>query len=362
MVLAIGVSALKEEDPMLLDLGRETTISDNIRVLSARYRSTAMQCLAADSVVSRHSMRSLQALVLLTYARSHAGQPTWTLLGFTHHVAIAMGCHIDPGRFGLSAIECEERRRVWAGLIMQYTIQNTVFGSLDSRFLSNDVILPADVDDRDLLSGADFDRESRGCPTQMTYLLIKFRLYEISTKICQNIFKMSAGPQPSELELHREILAIQEACNERYISDTSRQPLSNQHMANLNIIYSYINQLTLLLYRPLFRRYLQGDIASPGTRNARDRCLEAARGTLAVHRNMVEMPQFADYTWYNSGLGSFHAFHAAITLAAILTQPDGQAEFEDVKRSLNGSIELFESLAQRSAICSRAIPIIRSLM
>ncbi|KAL1967840.1 hypothetical protein VTN77DRAFT_2529 [Rasamsonia byssochlamydoides] len=361
IVLGIAVTGLDDDNPMLPDLGRQSTVSGNIQVLSSRYRSAAMQCLAADSVVSRHSIRSLQALVLILYARTHSSQPTWTLLGFTHHVAIAMGCHIDPERFGLGPVECEERRRAWAGLIMLYTIQNTSFGSLDARFLSHDVRLPADVDDLDLLMGSNCDRDPRGGPTQMTYLLMKFRLYEISAKICQGIFNVSARQQPSVTELQQEITMIQEACKERYLSDASRQPLPNYHMANLNIIYSYINQLSLLLYRPLFRKFFQGEV-SPGTRNARDRCLESARGILAIYKNMLQTPQFAEYKWYTGGLGSFHAFHAAVILAAVLMNPDSHAEFEDIRRLLSESVELFASLSHRSTICSKAVPILRNFL
>jgi hypothetical protein len=345
---------------MLPDLGRESTVSGNIKLLSSRYRCAAMQCLAADSVVSRHSIRSLQALVLILYARTHSAQSTWTLLGFTHHVAISMGCHIDPERFGLAPVECEERRRAWAGLIMLYTIQNTSFGSLDARFLSHDVKLPADVDDLDLLTGM-CDRGPRGRPTQMTYLLMKFRLYEISAKICQGIFNVSGRPPPSVTELEQEIMVIQEACRERYLLDASREPLPSHHMANLNIIYSYINQLSLLLYRPLFRKYFEGD-ARPATRNARDRCVEAARGILSIYKNMLETQQFSEYKWYTGGLGSFHAFHAAVTLVVVLMHADNHAEFEDIKRLLNESVDLFLSLVHRSTICNKVVPILRNFM
>ena len=153
-ILAIAVSALDDDHPLLADLGRERTVSRNIKALSARYRSASLRCLAADGVMSRHSINSLQALVLISYARLHRGLPVWTLLGFTQHVAISMGCHLDPERFALGPIEREERRRVWAGLMMLYTIQNTSFGSLDQRMLTQDVKMPADIDDVDLLTGS----------------------------------------------------------------------------------------------------------------------------------------------------------------------------------------------------------------
>ncbi|KAL2005352.1 hypothetical protein VTN00DRAFT_2563 [Thermoascus crustaceus] len=359
IILAIAVTALDDNDPTLSDLGRERTVSGNIKVLSSRYRSAAMRCLAADGIVSRHSLRALQALILLIYARSHRSLPTWTLLGFTHHVAIAMGCHIDPDRFGLGSVECEERRRAWAALVMMYTVQNTAFGSLDQRLLTQDVRLPADVDDASLIHGTHPDR--RMGPTQMTYLLIKFRLYEISSKICQGIFSLPNKSLFTIPQLEKEIFTVQEICNTSYLRDTTREPLPDHHMANLNIIYSYIHQLCLLMHRPGFCRYLQGD-NSDETRNSRKRCVDSARSVLSIYETLCKSPQFAPYIWYNSGLGSFHAFHGAIVLAVVLMKPDSQAEFNDIKAILQNSLDTFASLSHRSNICSKAVKILRHLI
>lgn len=111
--------------------------------------------------------------------------------GFTHHVVISMGCHIDPERFILGPIEREERRRVWAGLMMLYAIQNTSFGCLDQQMPSQNVKMPADVDDIDLLTGPTVcmtsdptSSPSASQSTQMTFLLT-VRLYKTSKMICR---------------------------------------------------------------------------------------------------------------------------------------------------------------------------------
>ncbi|KMP00785.1 hypothetical protein CIHG_03234 [Coccidioides immitis H538.4] len=51
VVLSIAVNGLDENDPLLLDISREATAAANIRVVSARYRTAAVQCLAADEVM-----------------------------------------------------------------------------------------------------------------------------------------------------------------------------------------------------------------------------------------------------------------------------------------------------------------------
>lgn len=358
-ILGIAVTALDDDDPLLSDLGREKTVSRNIKVLSSRYRSAAMRCLATDGVVSRHSINSLQCLVLINYARSHRGLPTWTLLGFSHHVAISMGCHIDPERFGLGPIEREERRRAWAGLMMLYTIQNASFGSLDQRLLAQNVKLPADVNDIDLLTGTSPELATH--PTQMTYLLLKFRLYKVSAMICEAIFAFPYKPVLTIPHLETQIVAIQEMCDERYQLDTSREPLPTHHSANMHILYSYIHQLFLLLLRPMVCRYFQGDI-TPETSAARAKCIASSKASLAIYQILFESPQFVPYKWYNGGLGSFHAFHAAVVLSVILINPESQAEFTEIKDILWKSLDVFAALSNRSAFCSKAVPILRQIM
>jgi hypothetical protein len=363
-ILAIAVTALDDDHPLLSDLGRERTVSRNIKALSARYRSAALRCLAADGVVSRQSINSLQALVLINYARVHRGLPIWTLLGFTHHVAVSMGCHLDPERFTLGPIEREERRRVWAGLMMLYTIQNTAFGSLDQQNLTQDVKMPADIDDVDLLTSPSPKRPapspSSSRPTQMTYLLLSSRLYKMSSHICETIFSYPNTSRFTTSHLEAEIIYVREMVDARYTLDTA-EALPIHHQANHHIIYSQIHQLLLLLLRPVLCRYLQGEI-TPETCSSRAKCITSAKASLSIFKTLLESPSFKPYRWYTSGLGSFHAFHAAVTLAVILLIPEGQSEYEEIKDILNRALDMFASLSVRSVFCSKAVPVIRQMM
>ncbi|CAG7922092.1 unnamed protein product [Penicillium olsonii] len=363
-ILAIAVSALDDDHPLLADLGRERTVSRNIKSLSARYRSAALRCLAADGVMFRHSINSLQAMVLINYARAHRGLPIWTLLGFTHHVAISMGCHLDPERFALGSIEREERRRVWAGLMMLYTIQNTAFGSLDQRAMSQDVKMPADIDDVDLLTSPNMVRSASSPvpsrPTQMTYLLLNFRLNEISSRICEALFSHPRTSRRSISILEAEIISVREMVDARYTLD-SNEPLPTHHQANHHILYSQIHQLILLLYRPSLCRYLQGEITHE-TSTARAKCIASAKASISIFQTLLESACFKPYRWYTSGLGSFHAFHAAVTLAVILLIPESQPEYQDTKDILDRALEMFASLSVRSVFSSKAVPVLRQMI
>ncbi|EPS29180.1 hypothetical protein PDE_04129 [Penicillium oxalicum 114-2] len=365
-ILAIAVSALKDDDPLLADLGRERTVSRNIKIISARYRSAALRCLAADGVMTRASISSLQALVLVGYARLHRGLSFWTLLGFTKHVAMSMGCHIDPERFNLGPIEREERRRVWAGLKTLYTIQNTSFGSLDQTFLTHDVKMPADVDDVDLLTMPNMytssDRSSPALtrPTQMTFLLISSRLYKISNRVCEYIFTY---PQSrfSTSQLETEILAVRELCETRYSTESSLESLPVQHRANSKILHAHIHQVLLLLFRPTLCQFLQGEITTE-TCEARGKCMASAKAALSIFQSLLQDPHFTPYRWYTSGLGSFHAFHASVVLAVGLTNPENQVEFDETKEVLRKALDMFASLSVRSTFCSKAMPIVRQII
>ncbi|KAM5443907.1 hypothetical protein MferCBS31731_001153 [Microsporum ferrugineum] len=363
VVLAIGVTSLGDDDPLLPDLGRETTPSANIRVISEQYRSAAMQCLAADQVLSRHSMKTLQALVLLIYALTHSSQPSWVLIGMTHHVAIAMGCHLDPDNFNLSLVEAEERRRCWAGLIMLHMIQKISYRNLDRQRLSRDVRLPLDANDLDLMknSGLTMDqlRHPTG-PTQMTYLLFKFRLYDIALAICDEIFSSEASPAVIA-KLDNDITSQQELWTARYHSDTSVEPLPSQHFAHINILFGYSHQLRLLLHRPALNRYLTGDI-NDRTHSSRNRCLDAAKGLLSIQKTLAESPQYAPYKWYTAGLASFHAFHAAVVLSVILMNPESQAEYDEIHALLVDALQVFHLLSSRSPLCEKGIPILSQLL
>jgi hypothetical protein len=313
--------------------------------------------------MSRHSINSLQALILINYARVHRGLPIWTLLGFTHHVAISMGCHLDPERFTLGPIEREERRRVWAGLMVLYTIQNTAFGSLDQQALPQDVKMPADIDDVDLLTSPSSKRPAPSTfprPTQMTYLLLNFRLYRTSSKICETIFSYPSTSRFTTSHLEAEIISVREMVEARYAADRNN-PLLIHHQANHHILYSQIHQLLLLLLRPGLCRYLQGEI-TPETCATRAKCIASAKASLSIFETLLETQSFKPYKWYTSGLGSFHAFHAAVTLAVILLIPESQSEYEEIKDILDRALDMFASLSVRSVFCSKAVPIIRQMM
>ncbi|KAL9562763.1 hypothetical protein ACKAV7_013115 [Fusarium commune] len=312
-ILSIAVIALPQDSPLLRELGKRNSVLDNMSLLSSRYRGGVMKCLEADHYLWRHNMNTLQAMVILIYGINHTHGQSWALLGAARNIALSLGCHIEPTFFQMEPIRVEERRRCWAGLKMLYTIQNTTLGILDATHIPSTVKPPLDIDDNELVVGGQIPRSREG-PTQMSYLLLKFELYDLCTRICSLVFESSHTVGYDKVQaLDAEIAAMREKLNYKYLFDVSIAP---HHSVQLNILFGYTHQLTLLLHRLVLR---QG--ASGYTREnwlaSQTKCIESSKELLGIHHAFHENPSFHPYQWYNRGLGSFHAFHAAVCLAHI---------------------------------------------
>jgi len=324
-----------------------------------RYRGAATKCLAADHFLWRHNIKTLQALVLLIYALNQSHGKTWVLLGMTYNIALALGCHVDPDSFGLSLVKCEERRRCWAGLMMLYTIQNTALGNMDPQRLQHQVRLPADVNDVDITP--DKIRFPSNGVTQMSYILFKFRLYNISARICQQIFGPVKPSRDIVRALDHEITLEQQSWDTKYLSDSREKPLPVHHIVNLNILYGYSHQLVLLLHRPSFN-HRSSNTSYEDSLESRNRCIDSAQAILDIHKMLCETPQFRPYRWFTTGLNSFHAFHAAVVLAVVWMDPDHQPHHYNIQNTLKETLTRFEGLVYRSTTCEKAAPILRFLI
>lgn len=371
-VLSIAVTSLDEGSLLLRDLGKGSTASKNISTLTSRYRAAAFMCLESDHYLWRQNLRTLQALILLIYGINHSHGQSWALLGITRNIALSLGCHVDPEHFDIDIVEAEQRRRCWAGLTMLYMIQNTCLGSIDTTPIQSSVKMPLDVDDDELSPGTALATTGdRNQPSQMSYLLYKFRLYDICARICDHLFPESGLPSYAAITaFDNEISVQQDEWNIKYVSDTRHSSLPTHHAVHLNILFGYSHQLFLLLHRPVLvqahanhgttQKYTPGQVLT-----SRRRCLQSASALLGIHQLLHENQEYRPYQWYNRGLGSFHAFHAAVFIAYTCgTDTDLSSDDRaSLRRELETSIHTFEAMASTgmSRICEKAAPILRHL-
>ncbi|KAL4922147.1 fungal-specific transcription factor domain-containing protein [Aspergillus aurantiobrunneus] len=361
VILSLSVTALDDGDPLLRHLGRDPSPGANIRSLSAKYRSAAMRCLAADNFMFRHNLCTVQCLVLLIYALNHAQGPAWSLLGTTLHIAVAIGCAIDPSRLNVDRVEAEERRRCWAALQMMYTIQNTCLGNLMPFRIDSHVNLPADLEDEAFSLSTLGDPFTDGVlpsspPTKMTYLLFKFRLYNLAFDVCQlsspqDRAKMAALDARIAHEEHSQFL--------RFVG----QPLVNlesYHQAQYYILANYTNHLTLLLHRPCLPAL---NATTAYLRRSVERCEQAATTILSNFEKLSTHDLFRSYRWYVDGLGSFYAFFSITTLFIL----HGNGHLNPQSRSATihlvlRCVDLLVKNAPRSAVCSKAAAILEPVV
>lgn len=358
-ILSTAVLALPLDSDILHDLSLLPPGFRKVAGLSERYRSLAMECLEADNYMWDHNVTTLQALILIIHGISHTHGQAWTLLGLTHHLALSIGCHVDPQAFGLSVVECEERRRCWAGLKMLYASQNASMGNvgLGHALMPSNCEPPANVDDEDLSPAYRplLRAANKQAATQMTYLLFKFRLYDLCAEICDRVFRINAVHDNTLQYLDDRIQEERRSWGLTY-GVAQPDPLPPYHLAHVNILHSYANHLILLLHHRNAASYTTG----PGRASShwsQQRCLDSAKRVLDIHSLLNESPELVSFRWYGRGLGSFHAFYAAMIM---ITQ--SHSETIAYHELLLQCLARFQALSELSPLCARAAPIMERLL
>ncbi|KAM3067063.1 hypothetical protein ACMFMG_011736 [Clarireedia jacksonii] len=364
VVMGLAFTAIDEESPILSDLGREASPAESARSLAAKYRQATMKCLAADNFMWQHNLQTLQCLILLIYAINHAQGPAWALLGTTLNIAIAIGCHVDPGLLRLNPIEVQERRRAWAGLMMLYTIQNTCLGNLAPFHTENNVQLPADVEDEEIVSESLHEALQRiehlpirKNPTKMSYILFKFRLYSLASGVCSLSVGESARSPAKIQALDYQIDNELQAQAERF-SDQLDLPI--YHQVHSFILNNYTNHLVLLLHRICLLH--PAGIEDGSITGSYEKCEQAALVILSNYETLNLHHEFRPYKWYIHGLGSFHAFLAISTLLVLLRKArTPQNPKHIILQAVQNCLQRLHDNAPSSDICSQACSILDTL-
>ncbi|KAL7947494.1 fungal-specific transcription factor domain-containing protein [Trichoderma barbatum] len=357
-ILSLATMTLDDDDWVLNDLGREADGPSNIQVIAAQYRKAAMSCLEADDYMVCHRLSTLQCLILMIYAINHSkgSGASWALLGLTAHIAISLGCHIDGESLGINCIEAEQRRRCWAGMKVLYMTQALSFGNVGLFALPRfHVKLPMDVNDEDIYPDS-LPTQADG-PTQMTYMLLKVKLYSLVDQISGQILGVEAPTHASIAALDTAIESEQAKWDAVYHLHLQSNKIKGFQRVHWNILHSHAHQIYLLIHRPLFgeateSRFLQ---------QSRARCITSAIALLDIHALLSDERRFHEFRWYGFGLGSFHAFHGAVTLAAAILQDRDSESCYQMQSVLNETINRFQTLSARSPICAKAYTVLKYL-
>ncbi|KAB5540472.1 fungal-specific transcription factor domain-containing protein [Coniochaeta sp. 2T2.1] len=129
------------------------------------YASASNQALRMNSYLSTASIRSIQAMVLITYflINDNHASDGWAFGGILMRQAYAMGLHRDPNIVtpNASTFEKDQRRKVWQAVLLQDTFL-TVLLSLPPSATHTDVNVDDLIDDSSSIANSN--------PTDTAYI------------------------------------------------------------------------------------------------------------------------------------------------------------------------------------------------
>lgn len=129
------------------------------------YASASNQALRMNSYLSTASIRSIQAMVLITYflINDNHASDGWAFGGILMRQAYAMGLHRDPNIVTptASTFEKDQRRKVWQAVLLQDTFL-TVLLSLPPSATHTDVSVDDLIDDSSSIANSN--------PTDTAYI------------------------------------------------------------------------------------------------------------------------------------------------------------------------------------------------
>ncbi|KAJ5791326.1 transcriptional regulator family: Fungal Specific TF [Penicillium psychrosexuale] len=356
-ILGTAVLALENDSLLLKTLSRKHTPWDRVTELSERYYTAAMKCLEADRYLWRHNISTLQALLNLIYGIHHSHGQTWTLLGLVHHLALSIGCHVDPATFSLDIVEIEERRRCWLGLTMLLCNQNMAITGLDiyQSVFSSRVLPPAEVWDEDIVQGQPAPIATSVGIKPVSYLVRKSRLFQISSEICNPV--LAARPDdPTTLQrLDAAIQADLDPLEQSYASMLG----DSSSVVHTNLLLSFSHHLVLILHSNILN---EETFCLPQHSWSKHRCMKSAQRVLELHADFHGLPQFMPFYWYIRGRGAFHAFHAAFVLVLALSiEPQKPCTLNEV-RLLHECHARLEASKAQSQLCTRTATILGQIL
>ena len=316
-----------------------------------------MKCLEADRYLWRHNVSTLQALLNLIYGVQHSHGQTWTLLGLTYHLALSIGCHVDPVTFSLDVVESEERRRCWLGLTTMLCNQNMSMTGFDiyRSVLSSRVLPPAEVWDEDIVQGQPGPFATSVGMKPVSYLIRKSRLFQKSSEIC-NPALVAQSNNPTVLRrldagIRVDLNPLEQSYASMHGNDSSA--------VHANLLLSFAHHLVLLLHSHILS---EAPLRLPQYSWSSQCCMDSARRILELHADFHQRPQFVPFYWYVRGRGAFHAFHAAFILV-LIHSIDPQGSFSlHVVRLLHECHARLEASKAQSQLCTRTATILGQIL
>ncbi|KAL2850241.1 fungal-specific transcription factor domain-containing protein [Aspergillus pseudoustus] len=359
-ICSVTLNTMEDADPIFAQLQDDENQSTPSAMV-VQLRNAALMCLSQDQFLIRHSLSTLEALLILIYGISHNDgvERAWVLLGMALNIAIALRCNVKAKPPGIGWIEVERRRRCWAGVLLLHTNQAIIFRDVNvSSLLGADPTLPADVNDTDIQD--DRIHPPSRQPTQMSMIMHKLRLFQLSSRICDHLSSAAKMNESRLIAFDAEIAAEQAKWDATFLLDGQPSILDSSSYAHWCILQHYAHQLYLLIHRA-FCLSRPGGV--PPRAESQMKCIASGAALLEIHRQFCEVPRLRNYRWYVYGMMSFCALHGAAAMASCLLMGAGTGAVDEAayRAAFDANLVRFEQLQGRSTICAKAYPILRHL-
>ncbi|KAI1358260.1 hypothetical protein F5Y08DRAFT_322307 [Xylaria arbuscula] len=164
IMCSLALLSQNADNSLVQELWPGCGIGDAI-LLSAKLRNLAKDCLSSAHFMIRHTLHTLEALLILVYGICHTEgvERSWALLGAALNIGIALRCHTETG--GHNATDKERRQLCWAG--RRSGSRSPADGGFDLNELPNGQF------------------PGRGFPPQL--MAFKLRLFQLSNHLCSQI-------------------------------------------------------------------------------------------------------------------------------------------------------------------------------
>lgn len=283
------------------------------------------RALLLSRVFRGADLQLVQALLLLCHYLQGTLQldECWNLVGLMIRSAVSMGLHLDPGSDGsLSAVDVEERKRVWWGCFVLDRTLSMKFGRPPSiQFESaRDVGLPLEVDDQYISETSLIPRQPWGRPARLAFFIHTIKLSEVVDNILSGMY--DTGRASRELSNQKLWWARSPEASTRlgnavlldgqlrawwdsrpaHLKDELSPPNGKELQCQQLVMRIRFLQMRLLLQRPSFMLFRQNKIDDEFLRgvalSSSRVCVAAARETIRlIHLHYDK--QLLNSLWYN---------------------------------------------------------------
>ncbi|KAK2686063.1 hypothetical protein QWA68_015303 [Fusarium oxysporum] len=232
---------------------------------SAMFSSRVRSLLQMD-VLDKGDLSHVQALLLAGHYALSSEYPIrcYNIIGLACRIAVGLGLHTERHADQRSVMENEVRRRVWYGCLqMEMTVCMTL-GRPPVLQMTDDVLVPAAVDDEFICANATSCAQPEGTVSQNLFMVENIRLAKILGKILSSIYWPSSSSDFSALVrldgLLEDFMSSlveplkwwdAEAMRESGALSLRDHLLRRQR----NVLHARFLHLRILLYRPSFSAF-----------------------------------------------------------------------------------------------------------